>query len=41
MKDDNWNTIPKHMWHSIDREVNFFKYSQQLGATKRRLRDKD
>lgn len=41
MKDDNWNTIPKHMWHSIDREVNFFKYSQQLGETKRRLRGKD
>ena len=35
---DTWNSIPTYMWHSIDREVNLYKFMQASEATSRKRR---
>jgi hypothetical protein len=35
---DTWNSIPTYMWHSIDRELNLYKFTQASESTIRKRR---
>ena len=36
--EDTWNTIPTYMWHSIDRELNLYKFTHASAPTSRKRR---